>query len=130
MVLRSLALRFCPVRVRLCLAEGLGPRQAVLAGPGAFGDRRECRLDGGTRLGCGLLLPGGGSIHSPPHASSPPLWPALALCCWGGDRVVVHRRPHHALGAATHGARSLVDGGDVPLPGGGTSQLLPGSDPL
>ncbi len=109
------ALRLSPVRHRLCLLEGCGSQQAILAGHGACGDRPECRLDGGPRLGGGISLHSGRSAIAARdarfHSVFSPLWPY----CWGARRVAKYFRPRRALDPATLGARSLVDGRDVPV---------------
>ena len=119
-----------PVRNRLCLAEGCGPWQTILAGHGRARDRPECRLDGGRRprwwhlfaprakrycrASCSILLHFG------------PMWPT----CRGAGRVAKHFRPHRALASATLDARSLVDGRDVPVPDRDATKLLSQSGSL
>jgi hypothetical protein len=48
----------------------------------------------------------------------------FAVLRWRSHRVVMYLRPDRALDPATHGTRSLADGGDGPLPGRGAAQLL------
>jgi hypothetical protein len=47
------------------LSKGCGSQQTNLAGRGAYGDRSECRFDGGPRLGSGISLHSGRSAIAP-----------------------------------------------------------------